>query len=319
MENSAHQNGAHMNRVQLHKFILSITTSVIFLHLAAQENAFITSDGVKLHYKVAGSGVPCLFVPGDPDFNSFSVEQTIGNILENNLQMIYVDLRGAGRSASPVDGNYSLDRMVIDFEEIRNHLGIKKWLIAGHSMSGIILMGYALRSPKSLKGMMMFNCTLDISESMQKGFIPKACELLDISGSEYFNDENVMCHSKVDSLKTILDDKDLSWQLAFSTKANAAKLKETNEFITPLNKDLSGEFFSHSEYQTNFKTYCYKVSVPVLFFYGTADWTIGADHHKGTDFPYILKWPCDTVHSPFIENKEEVEAAIVTYLKRFKL
>jgi proline iminopeptidase len=33
--------------------------------------------------------------------------------------MIYLDQRGISRSSSPASGDYSLDRMVRDFEEVR--------------------------------------------------------------------------------------------------------------------------------------------------------------------------------------------------------
>ena len=52
--------------------------------------------------------------------------------------MIYLDQRGCGRSTSPKDNNYSMDRMVNDFEEVRKYLGIDKWITLGHSFGGLL-------------------------------------------------------------------------------------------------------------------------------------------------------------------------------------
>lgn len=285
----------------------------------AQESTFKTSDGVELYLNAKGAGTPCLYIHDGPGSAGDWIEPVSGEMLEKHFQMIYLDLRGVGKSSTPIDSNYSMERIIADCEEIRNHLGIKKWLVMGHSFSGTILMGYALRSQKSLKGMLMFNCTLDVVESLGKSWIPKACDLLGVSDMEYFNDQSIALDSKVDSILPLLKDNALAWQLSFATKVEADMTQESYQAFPQLNNDFSKAALMMQDYQMNFKIYSYKVNVPVLFFYGKSDWTTGPDHHKGIDFPYMLKWPCDVGHMPFIENKADVEAAIVAYLKRYKL
>lgn len=90
----------------------------------AQENEFITSDGVRLNVKVKGEGTPCLYIHGGPGAGSYWLEHFFGDFLEQHFQMIYKDQRGVGRLTSPNDQNFSLKRMVQDFEEVRTHLGI---------------------------------------------------------------------------------------------------------------------------------------------------------------------------------------------------
>ncbi len=55
--------------------------------------------------------------------------------------MIYLDQRGVCWSSSLKDGNYSMDRMIQDFEEVRETLGIKEWFTLGHSFGGILQIG----------------------------------------------------------------------------------------------------------------------------------------------------------------------------------
>ncbi len=100
----------------------------------------ITSDSVDLFVTVKGKGTPCLYIHGGPGSGSWWLEKFSGQMLESKLQMIYLDQRGVGRSTSPKSGDFSFERMVKDFEEIRAALGIKRWLIMGHSFGGILQM-----------------------------------------------------------------------------------------------------------------------------------------------------------------------------------
>jgi proline iminopeptidase len=133
----------------------------------AQERFVQTSDGVKLYVNVRGSGTPCLYIHGGPGAGSYFLEKLVGESLEKRFQMIYLDQRGSGRSSSPADGNYSMGRMVRDFEEVRSALGIRKWVTLGHSFGGLLQMGYAKRCPDVIQGMVMINCTLSIKQSLR--------------------------------------------------------------------------------------------------------------------------------------------------------
>ncbi|HWR51096.1 MAG TPA: alpha/beta fold hydrolase, partial [Bryobacteraceae bacterium] len=114
-----------------------------------------TSDGVDLFVTVRGHGTPCLYLHGGPGSGSHWLEKFSGEMLERNFQMIYLDQRGTSRSTSPPNGDYSMDRMVRDFEEVRVALGIHQWLTLGHSFGGILQVGYAQRHPEVVQGLLM--------------------------------------------------------------------------------------------------------------------------------------------------------------------
>lgn len=62
-----------------------------------------TSDGLALYYDISGKGDPCLFLHGGPGYWSKSFQHYARDLLEENLQMIYLDQRGCGRSEqSPI-------------------------------------------------------------------------------------------------------------------------------------------------------------------------------------------------------------------------
>ncbi len=96
-----------------------------------------TSDGVDLYVEVRGKGTPCLYVHGGPASGSYWARKFAGDVLEKHFRMIYLDQRGACRSSSPQNGDFSMNRLVEDFEEVRKALSIDRWLTMGHSFGGL--------------------------------------------------------------------------------------------------------------------------------------------------------------------------------------
>ena len=72
--------------------------------LGAREMKIVTSDSVCLYVNVRGIGTPCLYLHGGPGSGSLWLEEFMGDYLEKNFQMVYLDQRGVGRSSSPVNG-----------------------------------------------------------------------------------------------------------------------------------------------------------------------------------------------------------------------
>lgn len=58
----------------------------------------ITSDSVRLFVKRSGSGYPVLFIHGGPGSNSYYFEKEGGEVFSKDVQLIYLDQRGCGRS-----------------------------------------------------------------------------------------------------------------------------------------------------------------------------------------------------------------------------
>jgi pimeloyl-ACP methyl ester carboxylesterase len=102
------------------KFLLICLFTFLGFQSKAEERYITTSDGVELYVSIKGSGEPCLYLHGGPGSGSYWVEKFFGEQLEKQFTMIYLDQRGVGRSSSPQDQNYSLERMALDFEEVRN-------------------------------------------------------------------------------------------------------------------------------------------------------------------------------------------------------
>jgi len=284
----------------------------------AQVKHIITSDSVDLYVTIKGKGLPCLYLHGGPGSGSYWFEKFVGDSLEQHFQMIYLDQRGVARSSSPKDKNYSMDRMVKDFEEVREALGIKQWITLGHSFGGALQMGYVLRHPKSIKGMVMLNCGLNTELSFKTSWCPKACEFLNISDTKYFKDETIPLSIRWESLIHALNDKDLMWKMGYSDRKNMEIMNKTFGEIPNWNWEFSNVAMTMKDYLVDFQKETSKIDKPVLFFYGKKDWMIGPEHYKGIKFPNLMLWCSDVGHMPFLENKDDMMKAITSFQKKYE-
>ncbi|MBT2408954.1 MULTISPECIES: alpha/beta fold hydrolase [unclassified Streptomyces] len=109
---------------------------------------FCAPDGTLLGYRVLGDGDPVVCIPGGPADSRY-----LGDLggLSAHRRLIILDLRGTGRSAIPVDtASYRCDRLVDDVEALRQHLGLPRMDLLGHSAGTNIATQYAARYPQHL-------------------------------------------------------------------------------------------------------------------------------------------------------------------------
>lgn len=282
------------------------------LQMQAGERIITTTDGVQLFVNIKGSGTPVLYIHGGPGSGSYWFEKFFGEFLEQHYTMIYLDQRGVGRSSGDHNDNYSMERMVLDFEEIRKELGYDSWITLGHSFGGILQMGYVERFPDSVKGMIMINCTLNIKESFCDSWGPKAAEFTGKTNGPCSQDPadlRKMLGSHINNLR----EQNAFWKMGYRDPDNEKLIDATYNDIPNWNGSFSNLGFTISDYWENYKVNTGKVEVPVLFFYGSEDWMVGPDHHKGINFKKGLMWESKVGHMPFMENKEDLEKAILAY------
>ena len=290
----------------------------LFVSMAgAQEKYILTSDSVSLFVKVKGTGPACLYIHGGPGSGSNWLEKLYGETLEKHFKVIYLDQRGVGRSSTPKNGNYCMDRMTRDFEEVRAALGFQHWLTLGHSFGGILQMGYAKRYPQSNKGMLMINCTLDLNDSFRNSWIKKAYEIAGVENPVYDGD-TVPVQDRLQEAIGLLHKKGLMWKMTYSSPENEKRMNNTYKDIPNWNHDFSSKALDCKDYWNDYRPETSGVELPVLVFYGTRDWLVGPNHYKGLNFPNKILWKSDVGHMPFMEAPKDLEKAIVCYLGRYE-
>jgi pimeloyl-ACP methyl ester carboxylesterase len=112
--------------------------------VAAAEDKFFDSNGVKIHYVIEGQGEPVVLIHGFT--GSIPVQWGLPGILSKlsaNYQVVALDNRGHGRSGEPHDPKQYGAEMVGDVIRLLDHLEIKKAHIVGYSMGGFMT-GYLL-------------------------------------------------------------------------------------------------------------------------------------------------------------------------------
>ncbi|MET9375285.1 alpha/beta hydrolase [Streptomyces sp. NPDC002992] len=107
---------------------------------------FPASDGTRLAYRTEGVGDPVVCLPGGPADSRY-----LGDLggLSAHRRLILPDSRGTGRSAIPADtSSYRCDRLVDDVEALREHLGLPRMDLLGHSGGANLAVRYVARYPE---------------------------------------------------------------------------------------------------------------------------------------------------------------------------
>ncbi len=301
------------------KSLLFLVAILLAAVSTAQEKHIVTTDGVDLYVNVKGEGTPCLYLHGGPGSGSYWLEKFAGDSLEKHFRMVYLDQRGVGRSSSPADRNFSMERMVKDFEEVREALGITRWITLGHSFGGLLQMGYVQRHPEAVEAMIMINCSLNMGMNYRTSWCPKACELLGITDRSYYEDESIPLHTRWDSLITTLNNSDGMWKMICDSREEMDLMNSTYGELPSWNGDFSEAAMKMDDYAADFTAATAKVNTPVLFIYGTRDWIIGPGHYKTAAFPEMMLYGIDAGHMPFFGEKADMMKGISFFQKKYGL
>lgn len=113
--------------------------SVVNAHAKEEDRYFTTSDRVRLHYRVSGSGKPLVIFPGyGQDVSGFT---PIYAELEKYYTVYCLDYRWLGKSESPAYGSH-IDRLARDANEMIQNAKLSRFALFGHSMGNAVAWCY---------------------------------------------------------------------------------------------------------------------------------------------------------------------------------
>ena len=104
----------------------------------------VSVDRAELYCTVHGSGPVCLVLSA---IGTAPYERQMAPQLLDRLTLVYVDLRGGGRSTGRAT-DLSFDRMAQDVDAIRTALGVDRVAVLGHSILGMLALESARRLPE---------------------------------------------------------------------------------------------------------------------------------------------------------------------------
>jgi proline iminopeptidase len=118
-------------------------------------------DGQSIYWETVGraDGVPAVWLHGGPGSGSSVVARQ--HFDSRLFRAVLFDQRGCGRSRPLVDAPWvdlttnTTDHLIGDLELLREHLGIRQWIVAGVSWGVTLGLAYAQQHPERVLGMVL--------------------------------------------------------------------------------------------------------------------------------------------------------------------
>ncbi|GAA4411436.1 alpha/beta fold hydrolase [Nibrella viscosa] len=265
---------------------------------------FTTSDSTRLYVRMVGQGEPCLFLHGGPGSTSHYFEASGGHKVEEFMRMIYIDLRGSGRSGSAPSGNYAIARLEQDLEELRQHLGLAQWSVMGHSFAGLLMTNYAAHHQAYIRSLIYVNTTLDLTRSAES-WVDFGLQELKIADATPYKDPSVPVMERMGRISEQLQAHKVWYKLMFKTP-EAKALSDSISFnaIRNFNGEYGMKVWGNAEYMQDMTPLTAHISVPVLVIAGAQDYAVGPAHYRVFRFPKARLVMYDGGHAPYQESPE---------------
>src|SRR5688572_12527739 len=121
-------------------------------------------DGNQIYWEVVGNpvGKPAVHLHGGPGAPAKNARNAMD---PEKFRLVIFHQRGCGRStphASDPAADMSVnttDHLIADIEQLREHLGIEKWLVLGGSWGSTLALAYAQRHPERVTEMILIAIT----------------------------------------------------------------------------------------------------------------------------------------------------------------
>lgn len=114
------------------------------------------SGGHRVYWEQSGNakGVPVVFLHGGPGAGSNPSHRRFFD--PHFYRIVVLDQRGSGRSTpfGATDDN-STQALIADLEQLREHLGIKKWFVFGGSWGSTLALAYGIAQPDRCLGFVL--------------------------------------------------------------------------------------------------------------------------------------------------------------------
>src|SRR5690349_7376798 len=139
--------------------LAAILTASCFLRPAAAKDrdAYVTVNGVRLHYVSAGKGPLILFLHGFPEF-WYEWKDQLAEFGKDQLA-VAPDLRGYNLSDKPTElAGYKMNVLVEDIRALGDHFSPqKKFVLVGHDWGGAVAWAFAIAHPEMLEKLVIVN------------------------------------------------------------------------------------------------------------------------------------------------------------------
>ncbi len=145
------------------KYFAIIILLLLSINLVAQsfpdshtDGEYYEVNGAKLWVVSFGEGDPLFLIAGGPGGSHYGLRSF--DSLSTTNTLVYFDAFGRGKSDTASDvTEYTLERDIEDFEELRKVMGFEKINILGHSYGGVVAQGYAIKYSQNVSHLILAN------------------------------------------------------------------------------------------------------------------------------------------------------------------
>jgi len=271
------------------------------------EGAQLAVDGERLRAR------PTLVVlHGGPGFDQGYLRPGL-RPLADDAQLLFVDLRGQGRSGRPPTESCTLEQMADDVAALCRCLGVERPIVFGHSSGGFVALQLALRHP-SLPAGLVLCATSPTLQPLPDADPPPA--LADRAG----------------------DEADAVAKRLFGGDFSAATLEAFGEQVAPfyaapghmdvpgrllalstMNADVARHFFTTLAPRYDLRPRLGEIATPALVLFGRHDWVCspaaGRCIAEGLAAAELVELP-DAGHFPFSETPAPCLEAVREHIFR---
>jgi pimeloyl-ACP methyl ester carboxylesterase len=111
---------------------------------------------VKVAYTDSGKGRVLVLLHGF--LGSHEVWNEFSKKLSKRFRVITIDLPGHGKTSS-IGYYHSMEMLAQCVKTVLDHIGVRRYVIAGHSMGGYVALAFAELYPENVSGLCLFNST----------------------------------------------------------------------------------------------------------------------------------------------------------------
>lgn len=122
----------------------------------------VAGGGGALRVSDGGAGEPaCVFVHGlGSDLEAWRAQ--LDHLRGRGVRAVAFDQRGHGGSERPRDGVYTIAALAEDVDRVVRALGLRRFVLVGHSLSGTVLTTYAGLHPDAVAGLVYVDAVGDL-------------------------------------------------------------------------------------------------------------------------------------------------------------
>lgn len=279
-------------------------------------------NGTELYFDAVGSGLDAsahfrqkptmIILHGGPGFDHTYLRPWLDPV-GDAAQLVYVDLRGCGRSRRHSHEYYQLGIMADDIVQLCQALDIERPVVLGQSFGGFVALSIAHRYPAFLSGMILF----DTAPSWTGGYDLDTLER--IVGGERGKELREIAYRESSGLATEAEIKRFEQEIMPLYWHQGFKREYIDELYgNPLvNMDIAMYMMGTLSKEYDLCPHLPEISVPALILQGRYDWVTPMSGAQAMAYGlpnarlHILE---DSGHMGFIEQPEEVVSTIKDWI-----